>query len=228
MITLHPAYYALLVVILLWLAIKYYRLEKNLIRAVKRSYDLNNAFASIVDRVEGYNNNKNHAKEVTELALKIAQKTSMASSNEQLLSLEMAAKFHDIGMLMVMNDAMKCGQDLKGDHAFSMKNHPLLAEHFLKQELGFDDDIPSIIRWHHERWDGFGYPDNLRGIQIPLPSRILAIADAVSAMRSQRNYRKTNYKNNEIINELKRQSGLQFDPYLINITVALLEKEELY
>lgn len=184
-----------------------------------------NAISSIVDRVEGYN--KNHAKVVAELAIKIAQETSLAKSSEQLLSLEMAAKLHDIGMLMAMNDQIKGRQSLNTDDIFLMKNHTLLAEHYLKQELDLTDEIPSIIRWHHERWDGFGYPDNLSGLQIPLQSRILAIADSVSAMRCQRNYRKKSYKTNEeIINELKQQSGLQFDPNLVSITISLLEKEE--
>ncbi len=219
------SFYVILVLILLWLAFRYYRLEKKIIRAVKRNFDMISAIASIVDRVEGYN--KDHAKEVTEIALKIAQKTSMASSSEQLLSLEMASKLHDIGMLMVMNDLIKSRQSLRGDHVFLMKIHTLLAENYLKQELGLTDEIPSIIRWHHERWDGFGYPDSLKGIQIPLQSRILAIADSISAMRSQRNYRRKQYKTNEeIITELKSQAGLQFDPNLVNITISLLEKEE--
>ena len=109
-----------------------------------------------------------------------------------------------------------------------MKNHPLLAEHYLKQDVDISDEVPSIIRWHHERWDGFGYPDSLRGEQIPIASRILAIADSVSSMRSQRNYRKKNYKSDQdIIIELKQQAGLQFDPVLIKVAVSILEKDNI-
>ena len=208
---------------LVWLACKYFDLKKQLKPTEKRFFDLTNSVASIIDRVEGYN--KAHSKEVAELAVKIAEKTSM--STEQINSLETAAKLHDIGMLMVSNDLIKSRNKLKKDDLNMMKNHSLLAEHYIKQEVQVTEDIPTIIRWHHERWDGFGYPDSLRGKQIPLSSRILAIADSVSAMKSQRNYRKKNYKTvQEIITELKKQSGLQFDPELVKIAIPIIESEE--
>ena len=126
---------------------------------------------------------------------------------------------------MISNDIIKSRRKLSDDNAFIMKNHPLLAEHYLKQEVSINDNIPTIIRWHHERWDGFGYPDSLRGEQIPVLARILSIADSISAMRSSRSYRKRNYKSDkEIIDELKRQSGLQFDPALVKIAVSILEE----
>ncbi len=208
---------------LIWLACKYFDLKKSLNPTEKRYSDLVDALASVVDRVEGYD--KSHAKEVASLAVQIAQKTTM--SPEQLLSLETAAKLHDVGMLMVVNDNIRSRRKLSDDDSFSMKNHPLLAEHYLKQEVAVTDDIPTIIRWHHERWDGFGYPDSLSGEQIPLPARILAIADAVSSMRNSRSYRKRSYKSDkEIADELKRQSGLQFDPYLVKITISILEENQ--
>ena len=213
----------ILVAILVWLAYKYLDLKTSLSPVEKRNSNFVNAVSAIVDQVEGYN--RPHAKEVAEIALKIAKKTSLSS--KQIDSLEKAAKLHDIGMLLVMNDFMKSRQKLKGDNVFLLKNHTLLAEHYLRQEVSVNDEVPAIIRWHHERWDGFGYPDSLRGEQIPLPSRILALADAVSSMKNQRNYRKKAYKSTkEIIDELKRQSSLQFDPNLVKITVSLLEKEE--
>ena len=208
---------------IVWLACKYFDLKKQLNPTEKRFFDLTNSVASIIDRVEGYN--KAHSKEVAELAVKIAEKTSM--SPEQINSLETAAKLHDIGMLMVTNDLMKSRNKLKKDDQNMMKNHTLLAEHYIKQEVQVTENIPTIIRWHHERWDGFGYPDSLRGKQIPLPARILAIADSVSAMKSQRNYRKKSYKTvQEIITELKKQSGLQFDPELVKIAIPIIESEE--
>ena len=208
---------------LIWLACKYFDLKKSLNPTEKRYSELVDAVASIVDSVEGYD--KAHSKEVAELAVQIAKKISITA--EQISSLETASKLHDVGMLMVSNDMLKSRRKLNEDNEFIMKNHPLLAEHYLKQEVSVTDDIPSIIRWHHERWDGFGYPDNLSGEQIPILSRILAIADSVSAMRSFRSYRKKAYKSdNDIIDELKRQSGLQFDPALVKIAVSILEGED--
>ncbi|MBR4570935.1 MAG: HD domain-containing protein [Candidatus Riflebacteria bacterium] len=211
----------ILAALLIWLTCKYFDLKKTLKPTEKRYSELVDALASIVDRVEGYDNA--HAKEVAELAVKIAGRTSITS--EQISSLETAAKLHDVGMLMISNDIIKSRRKLSDDNAFIMKNHPLLAEHYLKQEVSINDNIPTIIRWHHERWDGFGYPDSLRGEQIPVLARILSIADSISAMRSSRSYRKRNYKSDkEIIDELKRQSGLQFDPALVKIAVSILEE----
>ena len=211
----------ILAALLIWLACKYFDLKKSLKPTENRYSELVDALASIVDRVEGYD--KAHAKEVAELAVKIAGRTS--KTPEQTSSLETAAKLHDVGMLMISNDIIKSRRKLSDDNAFIMKNHPLLAEHYLKQEVSVNDDIPTIIRWHHERWDGFGYPDSLRGEQIPVLSRILSIADSISSMRSTRSYRKRSYKSDkEIIDELKRQSGLQFDPALVKIAVSILEE----
>ena len=211
----------ILAALLIWLACKYFDLKKSLKPTENRYSELVDALASIVDRVEGYD--KAHAKEVAELAVKIAGRTS--KTPEQISSLETAAKLHDVGMLMISNDIIKSRRKLSDDNAFIMKNHPLLAEHYLKQEVSVNDDIPTIIRWHHERWDGFGYPDSLRGEQIPVLSRILSIADSISSMRSTRSYRKRSYKSDkEIIDELKRQSGLQFDPALVKIAVSILEE----
>lgn len=209
---------------LIWLACKYFDLKQSLSPSEDRYEKIINSISSIIDVVEGYK--KAHSKEVADIAIKIAEKTSMSAKQKK--SLEIAAKLHDVGMLMVMNDVIKSRHKLKGEDFFLMKNHPLLAEHYLKQEVHISDEVPSIIRWHHERWDGFGYPDSLRGEQIPLASRILSIADAVSSMRSQRNYRKKSYKSDQdIIIELKQQAGLQFDPILIKIAVAILEEANI-
>ncbi len=212
----------ILAVLLIWLACKYFDLKQSLSPNEKRYASLINAVSSITDRVEGYNTY--HSKEVASLAVKIAKNSKL--SYDQIKSLEIAAKLHDIGMLLVVDDVIKSRHKLKGEESFFMKNHPLLAEHFIKQEVSIIDEVPTIIRWHHERWDGFGYPDSLRGEQIPIASRILAIADSVSAMKNQRNYRKRNYKSTqEIIAELKLQSGLQFDPNIVKKTVAILEED---
>ena len=208
---------------LIWLACRYLELKESLSPKEKRFSNLVNALSAIVDRVEDYDGP--HSQEIADFAVQIARQTSM--NEDQQESLAIAAKLHDVGMLLITNDMIKSRRKLNDDDSFIMKNHPLLAEHYLKQQVDVRDDIPSIIRWHHERWDGFGYPDSLRGEQIPLTSRILSIADAVSSMKNLRHYRKKHYKTNkEIIAELQRQSGLQFDPSLVKITVSLLTSSE--
>jgi polar amino acid transport system substrate-binding protein len=82
-------------------------------------------------------------------------------------------------------------------------------------------NIPEIIRYHHERWDGKGYPDGLKGEEIPVEARILAIADAFDAMTSNRPYR-TKLTVDEAINQIIKYSGKQFDPELAKIFVEML------
>lgn len=208
---------------LIWIICKYLDLKKSLKPREKRYLNLIEAVSSITDCVEEYSSN--HSEEVSMLALKIADKTSMTKN--QKISLSMAAKLHDIGMLIATSDVIKSRRKINDNDASAMHNHPLLAEHYLKKHTDVTEDISSIIRWHHERWDGFGYPDNLVGTQIPLAARILTIADAISSMKAERPYRRKAYKSNqEIILELKRESGLQFDPSLVKIAVSLLEEEK--
>ena len=175
--------------LLIWLACKYLDLKKKLHPANDRYYGLVNAISSIVDKYEGYDTA--HAAEVRDIALKIARKTPM--NQQQLNSLETAALLHDVGMLLVSGDLLKSRRKFDENEEYLIRTHTLLAEFYLKAEVAVTDDIPSIIRWHHERWDGFGYPDGLKGTQIPLASRIIAIADSVSAMKHNRSYRKKHY-----------------------------------
>jgi len=86
------------------------------------------------------------------------------------------------------------------------------------------EDIARIIRHHHERWDGKGYPDGLSDDNIPLGSRILGIADAFEAMTSERPYKRA-LTLEEAIEELKRCSGTQFDPKLVEILISIIEEE---
>lgn len=208
--------------LLIWLACKYFDLKNSLNPSEKRYYNLINAISEIVDKVELYDTQ--HAREVKDIALSIARKTPM--STKQLETLETAALLHDIGMLMVGSDSLKSGESLSEDESYLMRTHPLLAEFYLKKEMTVSDDIPSTIRWHHERWDGFGYPDGLRGNQIPLPARILALADSISSMKHDRISRDKKYETIEdILDELKKQAGLQFDPSLVKIYIQIAHSE---
>ena len=209
----------ILAALLIWLTCKYFDLKKNLKPTEKRYSELVDAIASIVDRVEGYD--KAHAKEVAELAVKIAEKAS--KTPEQISSLETAAKLHDVGMLMISTDIIKSRRKLSEDDTFIMKNHPLLAEHYLKQEVSVNDDIPTIIRWHHERWDGLGYPEGLKGDEIPLPARIMAAADVLDALISFRFYKKA-MTIDEAMQVFIENEGAQFEPCIAEAVVKCRDK----
>jgi hypothetical protein len=122
-----------------------------------------------------------------------------------------------LGQLMLPRELFKSSKKLDEDQIFLLRTHPLLGEIELRNaELPFDA-VPVMIRWHHEKWDGSGYPDGLKGTEIPLISRIITLADTISAMSSSRPYRNKVFKNDEILRELDCQAALQFDPELVEI-----------
>ncbi|NSW77286.1 MAG: HD domain-containing protein [Candidatus Atribacteria bacterium] len=104
-----------------------------------------------------------------------------------------------------------------------VKLHPLKSADLILGVEGLED-IARIIRHHHERWDGTGYPDGLRGEEIPLESRIIAVVDAFEAMTSDRPYKRA-LSIEEAIEELKRCRGTQFDPLVADIMVSILTSE---
>jgi len=109
-----------------------------------------------------------------------------------------------------------------------VKKHPTLGEQVINQ-MSYLKDLAPIVRHHHEKWDGTGYPDGLKGKEIPLLSRILAVADAFDAMTSDRSYRKA-LSIEEALNEIKKNSGIQFDPEIVDAfldVLSIYEEENL-
>lgn len=211
-----------LIILITWLAYRYFELRERASPAEERYSQFVSGVASIVDRIEGYD--AAHSVEVAEVAEKIA--TAAGLDVEQLQSLRAAAMLHDVGEMLLPRDILRTSQKLDDEQLYLMRTHPLLGELHLKSRIENPDEVPSIIRWHHERWDGLGYPDNLKGDEIPLAARILAIADSVSAMRHQRPYRRTQFPTvAEITAEVEKQSGLQFDPELVKIWAKLAQTE---
>ena len=104
-----------------------------------------------------------------------------------------------------------------------MKQHPTIAAEIIKHIKGLEE-VAKIVRHHHERWDGKGYPDGLSGEEIPLGARILCIADAFEAMTSNRPYRKA-MSISEAVSELINNAGEQFDPNLVQIFLEILKEE---
>lgn len=105
-----------------------------------------------------------------------------------------------------------------------IKAHPLIGVNIVSP-LGFDPDELAIIRNHHERWDGGGYPDGLEMEAIPMVARILAVADAFDAMSSSRAYRKA-LPFDKCLNELENNSGSQFDPEIVKASISFLSKQD--
>ncbi|HNS09026.1 MAG TPA: HD domain-containing protein [Candidatus Ozemobacteraceae bacterium] len=209
---------AVLIVLVTWLAYRYFELRERTSPTEERYSQFVSGVASIVDRIEGYD--AAHSLEVAQTAEKIA--AAAGFEGEQLQALKAAAMLHDVGETLLPREILRTAERLNDEQTYLMRTHPLLGELHLKSRMQAPDEVPAIIRWHHERWDGLGYPDNLKGEEIPKAARILAIADAISAMRHSRSYRLKQYKSQKDIDaEIERQAGLQFDPELAALWLKL-------
>jgi HD-GYP domain-containing protein (c-di-GMP phosphodiesterase class II) len=161
---------------------------------------------------------------MADMAEKIAREKGM--SEDEIISLRYAAILHDIGEILLPRNLLKTSEKLDEENLFLLRTHPLLGELQLRNKDFPYDEVPTLVRWHHERFDGTGYPDSLKGEEIPLSCRILALVDAVSAMKEERPYRKKAMKMNEIVKELDLKSGIQFDPELVEIWKMLFLKAQ--
>jgi HD-GYP domain-containing protein (c-di-GMP phosphodiesterase class II) len=203
---------AFLIVLVTFLTYKYFELREKTGPGEDRYAQLVSGVSSIVDRIEGYDHP--HSSEVADLSVRLGAELGL--NDDQLQVVSAAAMLHDVGEMLLPRDILRTRKALDQEELELLHTHPLLGELHLKSRFSGPDEVPSIIRWHHERWDGLGYPDNLKGSEIPRAARIIALADAVSAMTRTRDYRSKNYADNsEIAAELQKYSGLQFDPDVV-------------
>ena len=162
---------------------------------------------------------RGHARRVAYYADLMAQRL--------LLSLEVrdhvriAAFLHDIGKVGAPSDLLDGKSMPESERSAAVRAHPEIGERLLRP-LGLKDAIAASVRHHHERYDGAGYPDGLFGEQIPLPARIIAIADAFDAMTGERPYRRAR-SHEEALAEIRREAHGQFDPNLVEIFCELIE-----
>jgi diguanylate cyclase (GGDEF)-like protein/putative nucleotidyltransferase with HDIG domain len=163
----------------------------------------------------------NHAAKVAEYATAIA--TELGLSVDRVEQLRQAGFLHDIGKLGIPEAILHKPARLTTEEYETIKMHPALGAEFLEMCQGLRHVAP-LVRHHHERWDGKGYPDRLKGEEISLEARILAVCDAVEAMASDRPYRK-GMSLTEVINEVKRCSGTQFDPAVAEAFCLIAERE---
>ncbi len=162
-----------------------------------------------------------HSQRVTKLALAIGAALNL--SPEELTTLERGALLHDVGKIGVPdNILLKSGPLNKAEREW-MNRHPQLGYDMLK-EISFLQDALPVVLHHQERWDGSGYPEGLRGEQIPLGARIFAVADTYDAMTSTRPYRRA-LSHEEALTEIRQCSGTQFDPRIVEAFFSLFQQE---
>jgi len=158
-----------------------------------------------------------HSKRVSDIASKLFEE--YYGVNERYLDVQWAAKLHDIGKICIPDAIVQKPGKLTSDEYETIKQHSALAADIIRP-LDPGSRIWPIIRHHHERYDGKGYPDGRGGDEIPDGARVIAIADSYDAMRSCRPYRGA-MSFDQCVSEIKRNAGTQFDPHWVEVFLEL-------
>lgn len=176
------------------------------------------AISNALDTKDSYTNG--HSLRVTLYSMILAKELNLDDSYME--DIEIAGLLHDIGKIAMPKSILCKNGKLTDEEFLVMKSHPVRGEKIVinikKLQM-----ISEWVKSHHEKWDGTGYPDGLKGTQIPLPGRIIALADTYDAMTSTRPYR-TALSHEVAISEIKRCAGTQFDPNLAEIFIKLEAK----
>jgi len=154
-----------------------------------------------------------HLKRVRVYAVEVAQK--MKVSSDELEALRAASLLHDIGKLAVPEHIISKPGKLTPEEFEKMKIHPIVGAEIL-QRVQFPYPVVPIVRAHHERWDGSGYPFGLRGEEIPIGARILAAVDCLDALASDRQYRRA-LPLDDAMRHVEMESGISFDPQVVTV-----------
>ncbi len=177
------------------------------------------ALAATVDAKDSYT--YGHSKKVAKYATDIAEE--LGYSPERIATLRAAALLHDIGKIGISDELLVKVGPLNAEDWEPIRSHPKLGVAIIKHVESLGGCL-AAIQYHHERFDGSGYPSGLKGENIPMDARILAVADSYDAMTSLRPYRHGRFTHEQAVAELKRCSGTQFDPQIVEAFVRAQDK----
>jgi putative two-component system response regulator len=164
-----------------------------------------------------------HCERLASLAVRIAEGLELAA--DAIEAVRLGAVLHDIGKIGIPDRVLLKPGPLDADERAIIEEHPVIGDRML-EPLDLLAAARPIVRHHHERWDGNGYPDRLAGEAIPLAARIVAVADSVEAMSSRTLYRKP-LTPEETVAELRAGAGSQWDAQIVELALALVERGEL-
>lgn len=198
------------------------RMENNYQKKRKVTFDLISALTKSLDSRDTYT--ARHSEKVASYALKIANE--MKLSSEQCDAIYVGGLLHDIGKIGVPEYILSKTGRLSDEEFKVIQKHPVIGYETIKHITEFNKNgILDIVLYHHEKYDGTGYPQGLKGEEIPLYARIMAVADSYDAMTSTRVYREP--LNKELaINEISKNKGLQFDPHITDLFIGILNREK--
>jgi HD-GYP domain-containing protein (c-di-GMP phosphodiesterase class II) len=186
-------------------------------------FDVMKAIASLIDAKDGYTHK--HSERVAQFGVRIARHLGFDADTRAVV--ELSGLLHDVGKIGVPDAILNKPGKLTDEEFRQMRLHPVHGARILSQIQS--DKVISIlpgIKYHHERWDGKGYPEGLKGEEIPLLGRVLGVADFLDALTSDRSYRKS-LTLEEALNMVKDLQGQAFDPAVVKAALELHEKGEL-
>jgi len=176
-------------------------------------------FKSLIDSIQVRDYyTEEHSARVTRMSVKIAE--AMHCTKKEIESLKISAMLHDVGKIAIPDNVLLKPDRLTVEEFAVIKTHPEVGERILKPILLLDQER-EIILHHHERWDGKGYPEGLAGSDIPLLSRVIAVADSFDAMTNTRPYRQA-MGVNDAVAELERNRNTQFDEQVVDALLTTL------
>ena len=177
------------------------------------------AFARTLDSKDHYTSD--HTEKTVEYSLIIAR--ALGLGEEETDRIAKASILHDLGKIGISEKILNKKTRLTPKEFKLIKKHPQIAVDIIRPVQKLHDIIP-IILFHHERWDGGGYPHGLKGEEIPLGARIVSVADAYQALTSKRPYRKA-FTKKAALGILKKASGTLYDPKIVDILIKTLSKK---
>lgn len=164
---------------------------------------------------------RGHSERVSAYSVLIGQKMGLSKKDETIL--KFGGYFHDIGKNNISENILLKETKLTDEEYSVMKTHTTIGVNMFSSNINFKEMLP-IIEYHHEKYDGTGYPNKLKGEEIPLLARIIAVADSFDAMTSSRSYREA-MSMEYAISEIKRCKGTQFDPQIVDEFLEILNNE---
>lgn len=199
--------------------------HRSLQRSAHVQLDVEQALAHLVELLEQRDDyTAGHSERVAIVARTLALRLGMTA--DEAGAIQSAGRVHDIGKLVVDPEILRKTCKLTAAEMAEMRLHPVhgasIVQRFSPQSAGY-----RLVRHHHERWDGSGYPDGLQGEQIPIGARVLSVADAYDALNSDRSYRHA-VEPQEIRAILTGGAGIQWDPRVVAALLAwLIETSDL-
>ena len=196
--------------------------QKRRMQVERLSLQIMEALANAIDAKDKYTNG--HSMRVAGYSKELARRLGMSQKEQK--DFYYMGLLHDIGKIGIPDDIISKKSELSEWEYYVMKSHPQIGEEILKHI----SEIPGIetgARWHHEKYDGTGYPDGLKGKEIPLAARVIGVADAYDAMASKRSYR--NVLPQEVVRaEIEKGKGTQFDPEIADKMIEMIDEDKEY